>query len=49
MPDVLFPSSDVLRSLTDLAGQFVAAGVAVGFVGWGLGYVIWFVIDALRF
>lgn len=49
MPDSLFPSADVLAVLTENTSQFVAAGVGIGFIAWALGFVIWFVIDALRF
>lgn len=49
MPDVLFPSADSLAVITENTSQFVAAGVGLGFVAWGLGFVIWFIVDALRF
>lgn len=49
MDNALFPSSDVLDSLVGFCGQYVAVGVGLAFVGWVLGYVIYFIVDALRY
>lgn len=49
MADTLFPSEEVLTALVDFVGQYVAAGVGIAFIGWALGYAIYFIIDALRY
>lgn len=49
MNDVLFPNSDVMNLLVQLIGAFLGIGILVAFIGWVLGYVIWFIIDAMRY
>lgn len=49
MADVIFLPSDVLSSLVHFVGEYVAAGVGIAFIGWVLGYVIYFIIDVLRY
>lgn len=49
MDDALFPAAEVLSMLVDFCGGYVGVGVALAFIGWVLGYVIFFVIDALRY
>lgn len=49
MSDAIFPPADVLSSIVEYVGSFVAAGVGIAFIGWVLGYVIYFIIDTLRY
>lgn len=49
MIDTLFPSAEVLDTIVGFIGQYSFWGVGIAFVGWLLGYVLWFVIDALRY
>lgn len=49
MDDALFVANDVMTVLVDFIGQYTAAGVGIAFIGWVLGYVIYFVIDALKY
>lgn len=49
MTDAIFPPADVLNTLVGFVGAFVAAGVGIAFIGWALGYVIYFIIDILRY
>lgn len=48
MSDALFLSSDELSALVGFIGEFVGFGVALGCIFWMLGYVVWFVVDALK-
>lgn len=49
MDDALFPSGESLAALVDFVGQYALWGVGIAFVGWALGYAIWWVIDAMRY
>lgn len=49
MDDALFPSGEALAALVDCVGQYAFWGVGIAFVGWALGYAIWWVIDAMRY
>lgn len=49
MSDAIFPNSSVLSLLVQLIGAFLGIGICIAFIGWVVGYVIWFIIDALRY
>lgn len=49
MTDALFPSNEVLSVIVAFVGQYVGVGVGIAFIGWVLGYVVYFIIDALRY
>lgn len=49
MGDALFPSADTLSALVSAAGQYVGAGVGIAFIGWVLGYAIFWIIDTMRY
>lgn len=49
MTDVIFLPADSLSGLVSFVGAFVGVGVGVAFIGWALGYAIYFIIDVLRY
>lgn len=48
MADALFLAPDAMDVFVDYVGQYSAFGVGLGAVSFGLGYVVWFVIDVMR-
>ena len=48
MDDAFFLVDSDFSALLSFVGEYVAFGVGLGICFWMLGYIVWFVIDAMK-